>query len=343
MLVNMMNKQPLKPTGEYHNSVIEDAIGKCPDSVSYYEIRHGYYLFMIFGEQSPFLTWINTVIQLAKENNCIASAGISTQTNDKTMLLELYKETVKALQSEFFEGSDRIYHYSGEQYQHIALQEYDLIRLHDYSTRITIAMSSSSSFSCPNGEIDDLFDYLRKSNIKQADACQFCRELLLLISMEYFYIMESKPQAFHSLHEVSLQSSWTLSELKMRFEACIKDLYEIIYKRMMNKSDSIKLVVDNMLHADCAAVTLDTVADNLNIHPTYLSILFKETVGVNFKNYVLEYKISKAIQMLITTDIPVYSISDKLGYMDSMHFSKVFKKQTGMTPGEYRQITVQGA
>ncbi|HHU91136.1 MAG TPA: response regulator [Clostridiaceae bacterium] len=340
MLVSMMQKNPMKTTSQ-NNYIIEEAIKECPTSVSFYEIRHGYYLFMIFGNHSKFIEWINGIFQLAKDNDCIASAGISQKTNDKAKFRDLYNQAVRALQREFTDGSGKVYYYSGNQSDYLVSKKYDLVHLHSYSTLITNSMVFSASFSCPNNEIDDLFDYIRKSNIKQNDACLFCKELLLLISMELMYIMESKPSEFHSLYEENLQSSRTLSELKTRFEACIEDIYKNIHKKMMTKSDSVKLVVDKMLRDDCGLVSLDTVADKLNIHPTYLSILFKETVGVNFKTYVLEYKINKAMQMLVTTDIPVYSISDKLGYMDVTHFSRVFKKQAGMTPGEYRQHASQ--
>lgn len=320
---------------EAFQAQFRDLLVKCPDSASYCEIRRGYYLFMVFGETSPFEKWLNSVFRVANANQCVASAGMSDKTNDPAKLADLYKQAVQALQKEFTDGSGKIHRFSHVQ---SAAQKNDFVRLYDYSTRITNALASSNAFQLLHEEMDELFDHLRKSNVNQEEATLFCRELLLLISMQFMHMVESKTSMFHSLHEQSLKTSRTLAELKTGFAACLRDLHDNIHHTIKTKSDSVKLVVDNMLQSDCASVSLDSVAEKLNVHPTYLSILFKESVGVNFKDYVLEYKIKSAIQMLTATDRPVYSISDKLGYMDSLYFSKIFKKQTGMTPVEYRRL-----
>lgn len=336
LIVKMMQSQEPSPSQTFQ-ARFHHALEKCPDSVFYYEIRSGYYLFMVIGELTLFEQWVSAVFRIANAHHCIASAGMSEQTYDPARLTDLYTQAVQALQKEFSGGSGKIHRYAGDR-SHPIEQKQDLVRLYDYATRITNTLSSVDAFQCPHEEIDNLFDSMRKSNINQEDACSFCRELLLLISMQFMHIMESKPSAFHSLHEQSLKSSRTLVELKSGFEACIQDLYDNIHHTFRTKSDSVKLIVDNMLQSDCASVSLDTVAEKLNIHPTYLSILFKESVGVNFKTYVFEYKIKAAMQLLTSTDKPVYSISDTLGYMDAMYFSRVFKKQTGMTPAEYRRL-----
>jgi len=336
LLMNMMQKQPKTIVDDYRE-LFSDAFRKLPASVSHYEIRRGYFLFLVYGEPSPFEKWMNDLFQSARKHHCIASAGISERTNDPFKLCELYRQAVQALQREFSEGTGKIHRYRDAAARSAISPKHDLVRLYDYSTRITNALSSPHSFKSLKEEIGDLFDYLRQSNFNQEEAGLFCQELFLLISTQFMHILERCPSTFRSLHEINLQSSRTIMELKARFEASVKDLYENIHYALITKSDSVKLVVDQMLQTDCASVSLETVAEKLNVHPTYLSILFKESVGVNFKNYVLEHKIKKAMQMLAATDMPVHAISEKLGYMDPMYFSKIFKKQTGMTPGEYRR------
>lgn len=335
LLMNMMQKQPRTAFDDYREQ-FDSVFREIPDSVVHHEIHRGYFLFMVFGEPYPFEAWMNALFQMARKHHCIASAGISQRTNDPSRLGELYKQAVQALQREFSEGTGKIHRYQDMKTPPVS-PKHDLIRLYDYATRITNALSSSHSFQCPREEIANLFDDLRRFNVNQEEACLFCQELLLLISTRFMHILEKNPSSFHSLNEKTLRSSRTIQELKARFEACMKDLYENIHYTLKTKSDSVKLVVDQMLQTDCASVSLETVAEKLNVHPTYLSILFKEAVGVNFKTYVLEYKMKMAKQMLMATDMPVHSISDKLGYMDAMYFSRIFKKQTGMTPGEYRR------
>ncbi len=70
---------------------------------------------------------------------------------------------------------------------------------------------------------------------------------------------------------------------------------------------------------------------------TYLGKIFHKLTGVSFSQYVLNAKINQAKFLLRTTDITVFEISDKLGYYDSSHFIKQFKRETGISPVEYRR------
>lgn len=68
----------------------------------------------------------------------------------------------------------------------------------------------------------------------------------------------------------------------------------------------------------------------------YLRILFKEKVGINFKDYVLQYKMRRAKQLLCSSNIKMSKIAEELGYMDMKNFSRAFKSYTGQAPSEYR-------
>ncbi len=105
---------------------------------------------------------------------------------------------------------------------------------------------------------------------------------------------------------------------------------------IVGSADSVQYITDKMLAQDCGNVSLDTVANACNIHRNYLSILFKEKVGVNFKDYVLQYKMRKAKQLLCSSNIKMGKIAEELGYMDVKNFSRAFKSYTGQAPSEYR-------
>lgn len=105
---------------------------------------------------------------------------------------------------------------------------------------------------------------------------------------------------------------------------------------MAGSADSVQYITDKMLAQDCGNVSLDTVANACNIHKNYLSILFKEKVGINFKDYVLQYKMRRAKQLLCSSNIKMSKIAEELGYMDMKNFSRAFKSYTGQAPSEYR-------
>lgn len=81
----------------------------------------------------------------------------------------------------------------------------------------------------------------------------------------------------------------------------------------------------------------DDIAQNVNIDKTYLSTLFTEYHGMSIMAYLTQKRISKATVLLKNTDIPVQEISAKVGYLDALYFSKVFKRINKLSPTQYRK------
>jgi two-component system response regulator YesN len=81
---------------------------------------------------------------------------------------------------------------------------------------------------------------------------------------------------------------------------------------------------------------LQALADDLSIHPVWLSQLFKKEVGVNFLDYVTDMRIQKAKELLRQTNIKIYEVAGSVGYQDIHHFGRLFKKKTGVTPKAFR-------
>ncbi len=79
-------------------------------------------------------------------------------------------------------------------------------------------------------------------------------------------------------------------------------------------------------------------AQKLNITPKYLSEILQVEVGKSAKNFIDEYVIMEAKSLLKQTPLSIQEICHWLGYEDSSHFGKSFKKLTGSTPGEYRRV-----
>jgi ligand-binding sensor protein/AraC-like DNA-binding protein len=88
-------------------------------------------------------------------------------------------------------------------------------------------------------------------------------------------------------------------------------------------------------HSD-ERITLSKMAALCNVSPSYFSKLFsKENLG-SLSNYVNSVKISQAKELLLSTDWSVRYIADKFGFDDCSYFIKVFKKEVGTTPEEFR-------
>lgn len=98
---------------------------------------------------------------------------------------------------------------------------------------------------------------------------------------------------------------------------------------------SVKAYVNENYSQD---LSLDALGEAVNLHPVYLSRIFKEVTDVNLSAYIADVRMQKAAKLLDETDLKVHEVMDKLGYRKRQHFTKLFKEKYGMTPKEYRMM-----
>lgn len=83
-------------------------------------------------------------------------------------------------------------------------------------------------------------------------------------------------------------------------------------------------------------ISLNDVAESINMSYFYFSRLFKESTGKSFSDYLTEYRIDKSIELMRDEQLSIKQISYDIGYNDPNYFSKIFKKLKGITPTDYR-------
>ncbi len=85
------------------------------------------------------------------------------------------------------------------------------------------------------------------------------------------------------------------------------------------------------------AVTLEKIAAEFYMNPYYFSSFFKKQMGQNFKTYVTDLRMTKALALLHHPHLMIYEIAEQVGYNNVRHFSDTFKKKYGQVPQDYRQ------
>lgn len=85
-------------------------------------------------------------------------------------------------------------------------------------------------------------------------------------------------------------------------------------------------------------VTVQEMAEIAGYHPSHFAKLFQKRLGTTPLQFILRQKTKRAIELLTCTSLPVSSIAESLGFANQFYFSSSFKKQTGMTPSEYRNV-----
>ena len=83
-------------------------------------------------------------------------------------------------------------------------------------------------------------------------------------------------------------------------------------------------------------ISLKSVAEAIYTNPNYLSTVFSREKGMTFSAYVKNYRLSVAQKMLIETDQSIEKIALSVGFYDIQHFSKIFKKEFGVSPIGFR-------
>jgi two-component system response regulator YesN len=84
-------------------------------------------------------------------------------------------------------------------------------------------------------------------------------------------------------------------------------------------------------------LTLEEVAEHVGLSPYYFSKLFKDRFGVTFIDYLTEVRIERAKEEMRDPNKSLKEVCFLVGYNDPNYFSRVFKKQTGLSPTEYRK------
>ena len=83
---------------------------------------------------------------------------------------------------------------------------------------------------------------------------------------------------------------------------------------------------------------LEDVAEHLSISQRQLSRIFKTATGTTVIHYFNKHRILQARYYLISTNLGLKEIAERLSYYDQYHFSRMFKKATGFTPSQFRKI-----
>jgi len=120
----------------------------------------------------------------------------------------------------------------------------------------------------------------------------------------------------------------------------INQLVDQSIESVMKKktSDVLMLSARDYIERNLSAeLSIDMLADYLGISGSYFSLLFKQSIGETFVEYVTKQRMEMAKSLLALSDKSVTQIGQMVGYMERRYFTRVFSKYTGMLPSEYRE------
>ncbi|WP_138754152.1 response regulator [Paenibacillus sinopodophylli] len=180
-------------------------------------------------------------------------------------------------------------------------------------------------------------------DLKWSDSWEHCMEAGFMIASAYTHYAHRNGHKLEQLlgEDMELLQSgeafatigklrnWTMAGLGKLKEGTANEVNDI-------RSHYVKKVqsfTEKNLHLD---VSLRALADHVNLHTTHLSKIYKIETGEGISDYVSRLRMERACHLLKTTDKKVYEISAEIGYLEPAYFIKVFKRQFGVTPQDYR-------
>lgn len=166
----------------------------------------------------------------------------------------------------------------------------------------------------------------------------FC---LLRILYEYLKLRNEKAES--GMYD-ALFEKWRKDVIGMEDAGTGMEYVEVLYIQEMERDrDSeevflvrkIKQIVrENYCKADC---NVAWIAQQLGMASAYIGRTFGKCTGVSLVEYITEYRMKKAKELLTTRVISVNEVAQKVGYLDPCYFTKVFRERTGRPPSEYRR------
>ncbi len=95
---------------------------------------------------------------------------------------------------------------------------------------------------------------------------------------------------------------------------------------------SVEFIYNNFSHN----IKITDIANYVGLNRSYLYTLFKKNLNLSPQQFLFECRINKAFELLKYTNLSINDISNSIGYQNSLTFSKIFKKYTGLSPKQYR-------
>lgn len=191
-----------------------------------------------------------------------------------------------------------------------------------------------------NHLVNHLFDYLRQNNIYKKTFLQdICLNMISRIQIK----LNERGFAFKDIFD-SNEIVW---EKLMKFETIldirqwIKNVMRSIIEYMissLSKDDNsaVSYILNEVEDHYMEVMTLRSLADKVNYSPNYLGYLFRQETGKSFNEYLIEYRMKVAVELLKDSKFKIYEVADKVSYKNMNAFNNQFKKYYKMTPKTYR-------
>lgn len=267
-----------------------------------------------------------------------ATIAISRVFHDVVLLPNIRDALLSLLQFRLIFGGNQIYTFSLMEKN---LTDRDMIK-ESKELDITINRLLQSLQRFQKEESFELLHQFLKELEKLASPQEIERNIQSLsIQTVNFLLKNAQAKEQISLIQDGLQltkKSPNFHELKNNIKDWMQKVFKILEKMNQREvPDPVETAKKWILNNLGESITIDKIAKAIHMNPTYFCEYFKNQTGETILDYVTKARIEKAKDLLISTELKIYDISQLVGYSDTKYFSKLFKKYFGDVPSKFKE------
>lgn len=188
--------------------------------------------------------------------------------------------------------------------------------------------------------VNEIVDYLLQRYQGAPGAMKnHCTELVTLTAWGVINAGLSEGQILEALHQqVRALASWkTGAEIRAWTLNSVMEIMTLVQARIQRHDAVQEAITYIHEHFQRSDISLQEVAEAVNLSQSYLSSQFKVRTGVNYMRYLTQVRLEEAQKLLRTTDLSIAQVAETVGYPNVTNFYRHFQRQTSMTPAMFRQ------
>jgi AraC-like DNA-binding protein len=291
------------------------------------------------GESSNFYVSLKKLIKQAQDSiiryfGISISVSISNPCNKSELISILYTEAINTLQYKIIYGD-----------MSIITSEMIHENFNNDKTGIESELEERLIQKIKNSNIYDIQIEIDKIFVS-ISKLKYNNIILALIHLIYTIKISVDELNMRRLEPICFDTSFLSNEiLDMESLEQLKNSIMNILEESLSKSgfvenekqnviiNAVKEIINNNYHD--SQLYLPEISKKLNLSPQYVGRVFKAFTGMSITDYISDYRLDKATEWLLNSNLNIHEIIPKIGIENESYFYKIFKQKYGVTPREY--------